>query len=217
METPLSRICALIVLLLTLILPGPGGVWAEVPPPSQIPAPVQIRVTFYAHGWGTAPNGNTYAPHAFIRIEGNPDGGAAVDETYGFTATNLMNAMAHKAGFVEAADPRYIGEAHPYFWLTITDAQYHALRTRIDYWKSPEGSLYSLWSRNCITFVADMAATLGLEPGNARGWNPVVFMADTVKRNRDKVTAIQASFDLKEKQGPPRNLGTVQMPGQATP
>jgi hypothetical protein len=221
----LSRICVLAALVLALALSWAGVCCAQDPPTSApalagIPAPVPaaaIRVTFYAHGWGAAPNGAAYAPHAFIRIEGYPDGGPPVDETYGFTATSLANAMAHKPGVIESADPRYLAGAHPYFWLMISDAQYHAVKTRIAYWKSPEGWAYNLWTRNCIAFAGDMAATMGLEPGTTRGWNPVVFMADTVKRNPGKLTSIQASFDIKEKQGIPTNLGAVRMPAEATP
>lgn len=166
------------VLLILVVLLTAG--WAQS-------AAAEVRVTFYSHGWGVGVHGETYFPHAFIRVEGTPAGGAPVDETFGFTANDLNTAVRNLPGFVKPADPRYIGDSQPHFWLMISDETYRLLMARIAWWQTPEGSLYNLRSRNCIDFVADMASTLGLEPGQTRTWKPNLFMADTMKRNLERI------------------------------
>lgn len=151
------------------------------------PAAAEVKVSFYSHGWGVGPNGFTYFPHAFIRIEGAPAGGEPVDDTFGFTATDPTAAALNLRGYVKPADPRYIGNSQLHFWVIINDDTYRVMMDRIAWWQSPEGWVYNIRSRNCIDFVADMAATLGLEPGGTRTWKPGVFMDDTVRRNAGKL------------------------------
>lgn len=156
-------------------------------------AAAEVKVTFYSHGWGVGPGGVTYFPHAFIRIEGTPEGGEPVDRTFGFTATDLTTAMTDRPGIVKPADPRYIDDSTPHFSVIATDEQYRALLEKITWWMTPEGAVYNLKTRNCIHFVGEMARLLGLEPGNMKTWKPVVFMNDTVKRNLGKLTIVAST------------------------
>ena len=166
------------VLLVLIVLLTAG--WAQS-------AAAEIRVTFYSHGWAVGSGGETYFPHAYIRIEGSTADGPPVDETFGFTAENLSRAVKNLPGLVQPANPRFPGVSVAHFGLVISDEQYRILMARIAWWKTPEGALYNLRSRNCIDFVADMASTLGLEPGQTRTWKPAVFMADTMKRNPGRI------------------------------
>ena len=173
----LSRSLRLLLVLLALSTAG----WAQT-------AAAAIRVSFYSHGWGIGPRGETLFPHTFIRVEGNPYGGVAVDQTYGFFAYSVSRAMGNHPGYIAATGKGYAGESTLNFWLEISDDQYKALMDRIVWWETPEGSIYNLKTRTCIHFVADMASTLGLKPGNARTWKPQVFMDETLRLNADRLT-----------------------------
>lgn len=155
-------------------------------------AAAEVKVTFYSHGWGVGPGGVTYFPHAFIRVEGTPQGGEPVDRTFGFTATDLTTAMTDRPGIVKPADPRYIDDSTPHFWVLISDEQWRVMLEKITWWMTPEGAVYNLKTRNCIHFVGEMARLAGLEPGNMKTWKPAVFMNDTVRRNPGRLTVIDA-------------------------
>lgn len=176
-RSSVNRFRALLVLIVVLTAGWAGSAAAE------------IRVTFYSHGWAVGSGGETYFPHAYILIEGSTADGPPVNETFGFTAENLSRAVKNLPGLVQPANPRFPGASVAHFWLAISDEQYRVLMARIAWWRTPEGSLYNLRSRNCIDFVADMASTLGLAPGETRTWKPNVFMADTMKRNLGRVVA----------------------------
>ncbi|MDO8297764.1 MAG: hypothetical protein Q7T19_15160 [Caulobacter sp.] len=184
----MSRFRVLLILIVVLT----AG-WAQS-------AAAEVRVTFYSHGWAVGSGGETYFPHAYIRIEGSTADGPPVDRTFGFSAENLSTAVKNLPGLVQPANPRFPGASVAHFWLVISDEQYRTLMARIAWWRTPDGSLYNLRSRNCIDFVADMASTLGLEPGQTRTWKPNVFMADTMKRNPGRVVV---SVGLAATRAPP--------------
>lgn len=146
-------------------------------------ATAATRVIFYSHGWESGPKGETIYPHAFIRIQHYPEGGPPFDKSYGFHTRVLTRAMVGSQGYVRATDNHNYRYSKPDFWLEISDDQYRALIDRIAWWSTPEGSAYNVWSRNCFDFVADMAATIGLKPGNTRTFKPLVFMSETWRLN----------------------------------
>lgn len=146
-------------------------------------AAATTRLIFYSHGWETGPKGEKLYPHAFIRIQRFPDNGPPFDMSYGFHTRVLTRAMVGSQGYVRATDNHNYRYSKPNFWLEISDDQYRALSDRIAWWSTPEGSGYNVWSRNCFDFVADMAATVGLKPGNTRTFKPLVFMGETWRLN----------------------------------
>ncbi|MDB5441377.1 MAG: hypothetical protein JWM33_3804, partial [Caulobacteraceae bacterium] len=107
-----------------------------------------------------------YFPHAFIELRGSPDaGGPQVEANYGFTARLITPALlvAKTAGEVVSGDAAYLKESRPHLSLSLTDGQYEALMHEIDGWRAPPGNVYWLKGRNCVSFVADLAAVLGLK------------------------------------------------------
>ncbi|MES2034772.1 MAG: hypothetical protein V4466_11390 [Pseudomonadota bacterium] len=157
-------------------------------------AAAEVKVTFYTHGWGVGANGVTYFPHAFIRVEGTPTGGEAVDRTFGFTATDLSTAMTDRPGIVKPVNgDGYLEDSTPHFSVIASDDQYRALLEKITWWMTPEGATYNLKRRNCIHFVAEMAALVGLTPGTTKTLKPGLFMSDTIKKNAGKLTLINAT------------------------
>ncbi len=145
------------------------------------------RMIFYSHGWETGPKGETLFPHAFIRIQHFPEGGPVFDKSYGFHAHGMTQAVVGSQGFVRARDNHNYRYSKPDFWLEISDDQYRALIERIAWWSTPEGSAYNVWTRNCFDFVADLAASVGLKPGNTRTTRPLVFMRETYQLNPERL------------------------------
>ncbi|RZJ46057.1 MAG: hypothetical protein EON86_00130 [Brevundimonas sp.] len=170
MALRLSRV--LILALLAALAGGPA--WAAV------------TVTFYAHPGARIRGADLLFPHAYVQATGSlDDTGDPVEWTAGFTAKNPGPQLLFVSGkgAVLTPEARYAHEGRPYLSLTISDAAYRALRTRADWWNGPEGSLYELRRRNCITFVADMARTIGLRTAAEPSMKPGAFLEATAVLN----------------------------------
>ena len=151
-----------------------GHAWAEV------------TVTFYAHPGARVRGGYLLFPHAYVHAEGALDAtGEPVDWSAGFTARSPGPQLlfARGRGVVAQPDARYVGEGQPFLTVTLDDAGWHALRSRADWWNSPEGSVYDLRRRNCITFVADLARVAGLETAREPSMRPGSFLEATAAMN----------------------------------
>lgn len=158
-------------LLLALVA---GQAWAEV------------TVTFYAHPGARVRGGYLLFPHAYVRAEGTVDAtGEPVDWSAGFTAKSPGPHLLFMrgGGVVEEPDARYVDEGRPFLTLTVNDATWHALRARAEWWNSPEGSVYDLRRRNCITFIADLARVVGLRTAPEPSMKPGTFLETTAAMN----------------------------------
>ena len=150
------------------------------------PAWAEVTLTFYAHPGARIRGGELLFPHAFVHAVGVlDDTGEPVDWAAGFTARNPGPQLlfARGAGVVLEPDPRYVGEGRPYLSLTVDDAVYQALRARADWWNGPEGSVYDLRRRNCITFIADLARLAGLQTAGEPSMKPGTFLEATAALN----------------------------------
>lgn len=158
-------------LLLALLA---GHAWAEV------------TVTFYAHPGARIRGGDLLFPHAYVHAEGTVEAtGEPVDWSAGFTAKSPGPQLlfARGAGVVTAPDARYVNEGRPFLTLTVDDAAWHALKARAEWWNSPEGSVYDLRRRNCITFIADLARVVGLRTAPEPSMKPGSFLEATAALN----------------------------------
>ncbi len=122
-----------------------------------------VSITFYSHEFGSS------FPHAFISLSGTDDRtGQRIAENYGFTATHISPAilmgsvtgevMSHDA----VKDSRYIADSDPHFTFVLSDSEYAAVRATIAKWAALKQPSYNLNRQNCVHFVADMAAALGM-------------------------------------------------------
>jgi hypothetical protein len=158
--------------LLLLLIAGPA--WAEV------------TLTFYAHPGARVRDGYLLFPHAFVHATGSlDDTGDAVDWSAGYTARDPGPQLlfVRGVGVVTYPDARYVGEGKAYLRLTISDAAYRAMRERADWWSSPEGSVYDLRRRNCISFIADLARVVGLQTAAEPSMKPGTFLEATAALN----------------------------------
>jgi hypothetical protein len=158
-------------LLLALIA---GQAWAEV------------TVTFYAHPGARIRGGDLLFPHAYVHAEGTVEAtGEPVDWSAGFTAKSPGPHLlfTRGGGVVTAPDARYVDEGRPFLTLSIDDATWYALKARAEWWNSPEGSVYDLRRRNCITFIADLARVVGLQTAPEPSMKPGSFLEATAALN----------------------------------
>lgn len=130
------------------------------------PATAGVQITFYSHELGSS------FPHAFIVVEGVPDrGGARIDEDYGFTAKSISPAIlmgAVKGEVVTDNKPGYTRSSNRHFTLTVSDAEYDRAMAVVERWRTRAQPSYDLGSRNCIHFVAEIAAIIGMRAETPR-------------------------------------------------
>lgn len=149
-------------------------------------ASAAVTATFYAHSGMKIRGGWLLFPHAYMTLTGTVDAtGEIVDEAVGFTAKfpGPQLLLFSGAGVVERPDDLYLSEGRAYLTLMLSDAVYEAVMARIAHWSSPEGSTYSLWRRNCINFIADIARTAGLLTADEDTLSPNGFMTGTAVLN----------------------------------
>ena len=150
------------------------------------PAWAAVTLTFYAHPGARIRGGDLLFPHAYVHATGSlDDTGDPVDWAAGFTAKNPGPQLLFARGVGEVAHPdaRYIDEGQAYLKLVVDDDVYRAVRARADWWNSPEGSVYDLRRRNCITFIADLARVAGLRTEGEPSMRPGRFLAGVAAIN----------------------------------
>ncbi|WRH74688.1 MAG: hypothetical protein RSE16_08050 [Sphingobium sp.] len=122
-------------------------------------AHAQVVATFYSHDFGD------HFPHAFIKLKGKIESsGEVVDTNYGFTAVTVSPAilMGSVKGMIETKDAKYVGKSNAHFSLQLSDDEYRKLIDHVEKWRNMGGKSYNLNKRNCVHFVMEAAALLGL-------------------------------------------------------
>jgi len=165
----LPRLIALLAAALLALTAAPG--WAAV------------SITFYSKELGAS------FPHAFVILEGTLDrGGPRIEEDYGFTAKTISPAILwgkvagevitdHTAGYVKGSDR--------HFTVALTDAEYDRVMATIARWRSTKQPSYDLDKHNCVHFVADLAAAIGMTPDTRKLMKkPRSFLETLTAQNR---------------------------------
>lgn len=160
---------------------------------ASTPAVAAVTVTFYAHGGNEIRGDMLLFPHAYVVLTGTLEAtGESVDQAVGFTARDPgpQLLLFSGPGVVATPDERYRSEGRSYLSLEISDAVYGAVQTLVAHWSSPEGSIYNLRRRNCISFVAEIARTIGLRTAAERTLSPNKFLTETAALNPDASASI---------------------------
>lgn len=162
-------LCPLIALLLT-VLPSP--------------ALADVVVTFWSH------ERDQNYPHAFIVLRGTVDAtGEVVNTNIGFTAVSAspMVLLGSVSGRMETVSASYIlrPASRPHFTLTLDDAGYARLMAFVARWRAAPQPSYNLNRRNCVHFVMEAAALLGLavNRGSAHMRQPREFLDEVLRLN----------------------------------
>jgi hypothetical protein len=181
---------------------GDAGAWLRIGLAAALlalaaPAAAEVTVSFYSHAWGVS-GGDLYFPHAFIVAKGDLQGAAApVDQSFGFTAVTVSPALLFSKvrGQVIDSARTYVPISRKHFSVEVSDDQYRALLSAIADWEAVAGDPYELKRRNCVTFVGELARTLGLEVGDDHVTDPAAFLDDLTRRNPGKVRLEPAPSD----------------------
>ncbi len=169
-----------------------------------LPAPAQaaVEITFYSREFGSQ------FPHGFVTLQGTLDrGGERIDTNYGFTATSVSPAILFGSvrGKVEAVGNGYVRDSEAHLALTLTDAEYDRVMETVARWRDARQPSYSLSRRNCVHFIADIAAALGMQAEVPRNLTrrPTGWTESLIRNNRAWLAARPDARILKEP-GPER-------------
>jgi hypothetical protein len=177
--TRLTRLTAFVAAALLALTAAPG--WAAV------------SITFYSKELGAS------FPHAFVILEGTLDrGGPRIEEDYGFTAKTISPAILwgkvsgevitdHTAGYVRGSDR--------HFTVSLTDSEYDKVMATIGRWRAARQPSYDLDKHNCVHFVAELAAAIGMTPDIRKLMKkPRSFLETMTSQNRAWLTSRNATL-----------------------
>jgi hypothetical protein len=158
------------------------------------PASAAVEIRFYSKESGSS------FPHAFVELEGVDDRtGEKVHANYGFTATKISPAILLGAvtGDVMAVDEAYVRGSDRHFSFVLTDAEHDVVKATIDKWRNLKQPSYNLNRQNCVFFVADVAASLGMRADTPKALmkKPRSYTESLVAANRTWLAARGASMD----------------------
>ena len=151
-----------------------------------VPASAAVSFTFYSKELGAS------FPHAFVILEGTLDrGGPRIEEDYGFTAKTISPAILwgkvagevitdHTVGYVRGSDR--------HFTLVLTDDEYDRAMATIARWRAVKQPSYDLDRHNCVHFVAEIAAGIGLAADTKRFMKkPRSYLEALTQANRPRL------------------------------
>jgi hypothetical protein len=157
------------------------------------PAAAAVSITFYSKELGAS------FPHAFVIVEGNLDrGGPRIEEDYGFTAKTISPAILwgkvsgevitdHSVSYVKGSDR--------HFTVTLSDSEYDRAMATVARWQAAKQPSYDLDKHNCVHFVAEIAASIGLTADTRRLMKkPRSFLEALTAANRAQLEARGASL-----------------------
>jgi len=190
-----SRLIAFLAAALLALAATPG--WAAV------------SITFYSKELGAS------FPHAFVILEGTLDrGGPRIEEDYGFTAKTISPAILwgkvagevitdHTVGYVKGSDR--------HFTVTLSDSEYDRVMATIERWRTARQPSYDLDKHNCVHFVAELAAAIGMTPDTRKLMKkPRSFLETLTAQNRAWLRSRNATL---HRSGPGQRPGPKVVPG----
>ena len=150
---------------------------------AAVPGWAAVSITFYSKEFGAS------FPHAFVVLDGTLDrGGPRIEEDYGFTAKTISPAILwgkvagkvdtqHSAGYIRGSDR--------HFTVALSDSEYDAVMATVERWRAARQPNYDLDRHNCVHFVAEIAAAIGMTPDTSRLMKkPRSFLETMTARNR---------------------------------
>lgn len=154
------------------------------------PAQADVTVTFWSH------DRDQNYQHAFLVMRGRIDAtGEIIDTNIGFTARRVSPGILWGSveGMMETVSAGYMARptSRPHFTMQLNDAQYAELAAFIARWRAHAQPNYNLSRRNCVHFVLEAAALLGLSVNrDSRHFrNPRAFLDEVMGRNPRLVAA----------------------------
>jgi hypothetical protein len=157
------------------------------------PAAAEVSITFYSKELSTS------FPHAFVVVEGTLDrGGPRIKEDYGFSAKAISPAILWgkvKGVVLNDHSDSYVGASNAHFTLALSDEEYDRVLAAVERWRTAKQPSYDLDKKNCVHFVGELAATLGMQVDTSRLMKkPTSFMEALTESNKAWLKARGAVF-----------------------
>ena len=158
------------------------------------PASAAVQITFWSKELGSS------FPHAFVTLEGTLDRtGERISEDYGFSAKTISPAILWGKVKGEVSSDHslsYQEGSNRHFTLTLTDEEYDAVMGTITRWKTAKQPSYDLDKANCVHFVGDLVASLGMDGAPRKGLmrKPRSFLKAVTEANRTWLAGRGATF-----------------------
>lgn len=153
-------------------------------------APASVEIGFHSRQFG-----ETF-PHAFIVLSGTLDEtGERVDANFGFTLKHQIGPsvlFGPVQGTIVSEGPEYIARGSRHFALTLTDAEYRGVMALVERWRALPQPSYRLDRRNCVSFVAEIATSLGLSADPAGLMRRPRAFLERVARDNEALIAARA-------------------------
>jgi hypothetical protein len=178
-----SRLSRLLTILAALLL----AAWPAA-------APAAVRIIFYTKELGTS------FPHAFVTMDGSLDrSGERIAVDFGFTAKTVSPAILFgrvSGEVISDHGSSYIRSSDKHFSMVLSDADYDKVMATVIRWRTLPQPSYDLDHRNCIHFVADIAASLGMAaPATGKlAKKPRSYLISLVAANRPWLVQHNATF-----------------------
>ena len=175
-----SRLAAFVAILLMALLAAP--------------AQAAVQITFWSKEFGSS------FPHAFVTLEGTLDrSGEKISEDYGFSAKTISPAVLWGKVKGEVSSDHslsYQEGSNRHFTLTLTDEEYDQVMTAVTRWKTAKQPSYDLDKANCVHFVGEVAASLGMDGAPRKGMmrKPRSFLNAVTEANRIWLAGRGATF-----------------------
>ena len=150
-------------------------------------AQAAVEISFHSRAMGSS------FPHGLIVLRGTVDStGEEVDANYGFTVRHQIGPsvlFGRVQGQVASETRDYVAGTRRHFSLQLSDDQYRRVLRLVEGWRALPQPSYSLDRRNCVTFVAAVAAELGLAaaPDRATIRQPRAFLDRVLRQNRERI------------------------------
>ena len=158
------------------------------------PVSAKVQITFYSKEFGTS------FPHAYVVLEGTLDRtGERIAEDYGFSAKTISPAILMgrvKGQVISDHTESYVKGSEPHFTVSMTDEEYDRVMATIAKWRSARQPSYDLKRSNCVHFVGEVAAALGMSAAPQKGMmkKPKTFLRSITNGNRAWLAARGAVF-----------------------
>ena len=160
------------------------------------PAYAAVEISFYSHEFGAN------FPHAFVVLAGaDQRSGQRIDANYGFTATHISPAILFGAVKGEVfsrdsvKDAQYLASSDRHFSFELSDDEYDAVMATVEKWRAAKQPSYDLNRSNCVHFVAELAARLGMTVATPKALmkKPRSFIESVTAANLSWLAARRAS------------------------
>jgi hypothetical protein len=176
----MRRLAALVAAAILCLGAAPG--WAAV------------QITFYSKEFGST------FPHAFVILDGTLDrDGRRIAEDYGFSAKTISPAILWgkvKGEVISDHEASYVRASDSHFTLSLSDDEYDKVMATVERWRAAKQPTYDLDKSNCVHFVGEIAASLGMDgaPRKKLMRKPRSFLEAVTEANRAWLTARGATF-----------------------